>query len=207
MKTSVLIILGMLTFSTIFAQKTETKEPTQTEKQGIIVFKSLVYDFGTIPYASPAVAVFTFKNITKSPIKLTNVKTSCGCTGAEWPREEIAKKKKGKITVTYDSKRVGKFNKTVYVYVEGQENAIQLEIKGEVSPQEGSVPTEGKSVEGKDKSDGTNNQSGSGNVDKTDAINSGSKSSDVKKVSTDSQSFSNPEKKVAIKEPKNIKTQ
>jgi hypothetical protein len=148
--------------------------------------------------------IHKLKWLSLRPIKLTNVKTSCGCTGAEWPREEIAKKKKGKITVTYDSKRVGKFNKTVYVYVEGQENAIQLEIKGEVSPQEGSAPTEGKSVEGKDKSEGTNNQSGSENVDKTNATNSGAKSSDVKIVNSESTSFSNPERKVATKETKDI---
>ncbi len=137
MKTSVLIIVALLTFSYVNAQKPESKEPAKTEKQGVILFKNTVYDFGTIEYGSEAVAVFVFKNMTKQPVKLTNVKTSCGCTGAEWPREEIAKKKKNKITVTYDSKRVGKFQKTIYVYVDGQDNPVQLEIKGEVSPNNG----------------------------------------------------------------------
>lgn len=135
MKNLFIVIITVLSVSTVFAQKTTEKEPTVTKKTGNLVFKSLQYDFGTINYGDPAVAVFEMKNITKKPIKLTNVKTSCGCTGAEWPREEIAKKKKSKITVTYDSKRVGSFQKTVYVYIEGQEEPIQLTIKGQVSPQ------------------------------------------------------------------------
>ncbi len=196
MKTSILIILALLTFSSINAQKAESKEPEKTEKQGIIIFKSLTYDFGTIDYDSEAVAIFVFKNMTKQSVKLTNVKTSCGCTGAEWPREEIAKKKKNKITVKYDSKRVGKFQKTVYVYVEGQENPIQLEIKGEVSPQ-GEQPTESKSIENSKESD---NQS-VGNV-------SGDKQGDIKSVSksTGPSTMTKPVKKDIQSSPNNTGT-
>jgi hypothetical protein len=147
MRTIIFVAITMLLSFSAFAQKATEKEPQTTEKTGSIVFKSLVYDYGTMNYGDEAIAVFEMKNITKSPIKLTNVKTSCGCTGAEWPREEIAKKKKAKITVTYNSKNVGKFEKNIYVYVENQADPIQLTIKGEVLPQENSVIQENGKTE------------------------------------------------------------
>jgi hypothetical protein len=161
MKTTVFLV-AMLLFSTaIIAQEKKNEEPAKTEKPTSIIFKSTIYDFGKIEYGSDAIAVFVFKNVTKKPVKLTNVKTSCGCTAADWPKEEIAKKKKQKISVTYDSKRMGSFNKTIYVYIEGQENPIQLEIKGEVvkTEPETTTPTDGSQSNTSNPSDGTNGKS------------------------------------------------
>lgn len=146
MKSIFIIALVCLTASYSFSQEKVNSEPSKTKKTGIIVFKSLEYDFGLLNYDEEARAVFKFKNISKKPVKLTNVKASCGCTGTEWPREEIAKKKKGEIVVTYNSKIVGKFNKTVYVYIDGEENPIQLVIKGEVLNQEGESRKNDKNI-------------------------------------------------------------
>ncbi|NCC88156.1 MAG: DUF1573 domain-containing protein [Clostridia bacterium] len=132
MRNTILLVIMLLSTSILFAQGKTVTEPDQTSKQNSIVFKSTVYDFGTIAYGEEAKGVFEFKNISKKATKLTNVKASCGCTGTEWPREEIKKRKKGEISVTYDTKRVGKFHKNVYVYVDGNSNPIQLEVKGEV---------------------------------------------------------------------------
>jgi len=116
-----------------FSQEKGLENPVnKTEKSSGIIFKSQIYDFGTLEYGAEAIGVFEFKNISKKPIKLTNVKASCGCTGTEWSRDAIAKKKKSKISVSYDTKRIGKFDKNIYVYVEGTENPIQLQVRGEV---------------------------------------------------------------------------
>jgi len=131
MKNITLIISFIVLSGFIFAQD-DTNEPDKTSKASSIVFKSTVYDFGTLQYQEDATGEFVFKNVTKEPVRLTNVRASCGCTGTDWPREEINKRKKGTISVTYDTKRVGKFHKNVYVYVDGNPNPIQLEIKGEV---------------------------------------------------------------------------
>ena len=56
--------------------------------------------------------------------------------------EPVAKKKKGTIKVKYDSNRIGKFTKTIKVFIEGNENPIQLEIRGTiVSPNANDVKT------------------------------------------------------------------
>ncbi|MBO7134165.1 MAG: DUF1573 domain-containing protein [Bacteroidales bacterium] len=131
---AIMLIAG-IAFSQENAPKKEKKEKApveNVEKRSSILFDKLVHDFGTMEKGSDASCVFTFKNVTKKPVTLTNVKTSCGCTAADWPKEPIAKKKKGSIKVKYDSNRIGKFTKTIKVFIEGDEYPIQLEIKGTI---------------------------------------------------------------------------
>ncbi|MDY0140463.1 MAG: DUF1573 domain-containing protein [Bacteroidales bacterium] len=132
MKNIILIFTLMFSASFTFAQNNVKKEPETTSRQSSIMFKQTVFDFGTIKQGEEAKGVFEFKNLTKQSVKLTNVRASCGCTGTEWPREEIKKRGKGTVSVSYDTRRVGKFQKNVYVYIDGNDQPIQLEVKGEV---------------------------------------------------------------------------
>ena len=72
-------------------------------------------------------------------LKITNVQTSCGCTTAEKPTEPILPGKKSKISVKYDTKRVGDLNKSITVTTNVSETPIVLTIKGKILPQ---VPVE-----------------------------------------------------------------
>lgn len=139
MKRIFFIVAIMMIAGVAFSQENVAKpvkqsknETENVEKRSSIMFDKLVHDFGALEKGGDASCVFTFKNMTKKPVTLTNVKTSCGCTAADWPKEPIAKKKKGSIKVKYDSNRIGKFTKTIKVYIEGEENPIQLEIKGTI---------------------------------------------------------------------------
>ena len=140
-----IILIASVAFSQENAGKKEKKDKAPTEnveKRSSIVFDKLVHDFGTMEKGGDASCVFTFKNITKKPVTLTNVKTSCGCTAADWPKEPVAKKKKGSIKVKYDSNRIGKFTKTIKVFIDGNDNPIQLEIRGTIlSPNANDVKT------------------------------------------------------------------
>ncbi|MBO7652065.1 MAG: DUF1573 domain-containing protein [Bacteroidales bacterium] len=140
-----IVMIASVAFSQENGAKKEKKDKGQTEnveKRSSILFDKLVHDFGTMEKGGDASCVFSFKNVTKKPVTLTNVKTSCGCTAADWPKEPIAKKKKGSIKVKYDSNRVGKFTKTIKVFIEGNENPIQLEIRGTiVAPNANDVKT------------------------------------------------------------------
>ncbi len=147
-------IILLLLFSgftlTTFSQE-EEKKVEQTERAGDIIFKSTVYDFGILKYKEEAKGRFIFKNISKEPIKITNVRVSCGCTDAVWSREEIKKRKKSVIEISYDTKRVGKFHKNVFVYVNGNPKPIQLQIRGEVLSEEASKELDCKSRKRRDK--------------------------------------------------------
>ncbi len=136
----IFLILFVLTINFVaFAQENADKNSKKVkenaenvEKRSSILFKNMVYDFGAMEKGGDASCTFSFKNISKNPVTITNVKTSCGCTAAEYSKEPIAKKKKGFINVRYDSNRVGKFTKTIKVYVDGSSTPIQLEIRGTI---------------------------------------------------------------------------
>lgn len=91
------------------------------------------HDFGKIERNKPVTIEFTFKNPGMIPLVVTDVKSSCGCTVPDYPKEPIAPNGEGTIVVTYDAKVSGYFSKTVSVYTNTGEGVTQLFIKGEVN--------------------------------------------------------------------------
>lgn len=78
-------------------------------------------------------AVFKFVNIGSDPVMINNVRTSCGCTAADYPKNDIVPGDTAVIVVTYDPLgMMGRFEKTVKVYV-GKDNYLTtLYISGKV---------------------------------------------------------------------------
>lgn len=60
-------------------------------------------DFGTIPEGQKVDVSFRFRNTGSSPLVITNVRPSCGCTIAEQPQQPIAPGGEGKISATFNS--------------------------------------------------------------------------------------------------------
>ena len=109
----------------------------QIEKGAKIQFNKETHDYGTIPFSGDPYCTFEFKNTGNEALLITEARGSCGCTVPEWPKEPIATGASGSIKVTYDTKRVGSFQKSVTI----TSNAINeptkvINIKGEVLPQE-----------------------------------------------------------------------
>lgn len=90
------------------------------------------HDFGTIPYKKEATHLFEFTNPGKTPLIISDVKTSCGCTVPEWPKKPIKPGADGEIKIKYDAAFPGVFHKTVEVFYNGTGSPYNLEIKGEV---------------------------------------------------------------------------
>ena len=102
------------------------------QAQAKIEFKSDTVDYGEIAKGSDGVRVFEFTNTGNEDLKITDVKSSCGCTVPEKPKDPIAPGKTGQIKVKYDTNRVGPIRKTVTVYSNATEPIKALKIKGEV---------------------------------------------------------------------------
>ena len=101
----------------------------------VITFDRLSHDFGKISVEDGRVTtVFTFKNEGMSPLVLSNVRASCGCTTPSWPREPIEPGQTGSITVTYRPSGSGHFSKSVYVTSNATEQKVTLKIEGEIIP-------------------------------------------------------------------------
>jgi hypothetical protein len=121
-----LIIVG-----SVFGQKSE-KKPKPAKP--MLKFTTLEILRDSIPYDSKDLFIFEFKNNSKKPATIQGVQTSCGCTAAEKPTEPVQPGKKSKISVSYDTKRVGSFTKTITVTSDVSE-PIVLTIRGTVLPQ------------------------------------------------------------------------
>jgi len=97
-----------------------------------VSFSNERHDFGKIAFMKEAVYSFEFTNPGKTMLMIYDVKTSCGCTVPEWPKEPIRPGRRGQITIKYDAAYPGAFHKTVEVIYNGLESPFSLEIKGEV---------------------------------------------------------------------------
>jgi hypothetical protein len=97
-----------------------------------IEFNKTEYDFGKIPYQGNAMYEFKFKNTGNEPLVLNNVKSTCGCTVPDWPKEPIGPGETAKIQVKYNTRITGSFAKGITVYSNADQPTVQLRIKGEV---------------------------------------------------------------------------
>lgn len=90
------------------------------------------HDFGEILRGSKAVHIFTFRNLSDKPLVIDNVRTDCSCTASDWASLPVLPKEIGKITVSFDTDKMGYFRKKVTVWIRGQRQAEKLVIEGEV---------------------------------------------------------------------------
>ena len=107
-------------------------------QEPVITFEKTVHDFGKIHEEDGRVSVdFQFKNEGMTPLVLSNVRASCGCTTPKWTRDPIEPGQTGVITVTYNPNgRPGGFNKTVTITSNAKESTTRVYIKGEVIPKQ-----------------------------------------------------------------------
>jgi hypothetical protein len=96
-----------------------------------LVWKSESVDLGNIPQNKPVKVSFEFTNSSDAPVIISNVATSCGCTGATYSKEAIRPEESSLISVTYNAALLGVFNKTITVTLANNETK-QLVIKGTV---------------------------------------------------------------------------
>ncbi len=122
MKRISLILLVISAFTFAYAQKP------------VIEFETKTWDFGKFNEQDGSVTYqFQFTNRGGSPLVVSRVQASCGCTTPTWTKEPIEPGKKGSITVSYNpAGRPGVFTKSITVYSNATEEQSTLLIKGEV---------------------------------------------------------------------------
>jgi hypothetical protein len=96
-------------------------------------FKSETIDYGKIDKGSDGERIFIFTNIGDQPIIIKNIKSSCGCTVPEKSEKPVMPGENGEIKVSYDTKRVGGFSKSITIFSNATEAAKVIRIKGIVN--------------------------------------------------------------------------
>jgi hypothetical protein len=90
------------------------------------------YNFGQVQWKNPVTALYTITNTGTQPLLLTNVDPSCACSVAQWTQTPIAAGEQGSITVAYDARALGHFDKSIAVYTNVQAQPVYLRFTGEV---------------------------------------------------------------------------
>ena len=105
MKKIFLFTVMCVAFSICYAQENKVSEPANkpkpAEPKETIVFDKSKHDFGVISESDGILECeFTFVNEGDTPLVLTQVSPSCGCTAADYTKEPVAPGKKGFIKAT-----------------------------------------------------------------------------------------------------------
>jgi hypothetical protein len=138
--------LLLLLFIGIIAIQTKAQEVNPDSIVPIFEFEEDVIDYGDIAYNSDGNRVFIFTNIGKTPLIISQVKGSCGCTVPTKPEKPIMPGEVGEIKVKYATNRVGPFSKTVTITSNASEQRKVLRIKGRVLKDEAEDLQKKKSI-------------------------------------------------------------
>ncbi len=129
-KLALLLFIGSISLS-INAQNTAVKEADPNAPK--FKFETKTVDYGTIEQKSDPIRVFKFTNVGKSPLIISNVKGSCGCTVPSTPKEPIMPGKTGEITVKYDTNRIGQISKTITITSNADRPSITIPVRGKIN--------------------------------------------------------------------------
>ena len=118
------VILGFAFTASTAAAQDDTKAEFK--------FNEEKHDFGKIPQGTPVTTEFSFTNIGKEPLILTEVRPTCGCTIADYTKTPVAPGATGIIKITYNAAVAAPFNKTIVVTSNAKTPQKYLNIVGEV---------------------------------------------------------------------------
>ncbi|MBT4411596.1 MAG: DUF1573 domain-containing protein [Bacteroidetes bacterium] len=110
-------------------------------KDPVISIDKLNHNFGIVKEEGGLVYhTFNFTNNGSDPLVINNVRSTCGCTVAEWTKEPIMPMGKGTVKVSFDPQnRPGAFRKSITVSSNASESNITLYIVGLVQARPKSI--------------------------------------------------------------------
>ena len=123
-----IMFLGLFTF----AQETKVETLTTSDTGPQVSWEQQTVDFGEIPQNIPVTAEYKVTNSGKSPLIITSVQASCGCTATDYPKEPVQPGETAVVKATFNAKAVGTFSKTVTVFTNTTEGRSTLILKGKV---------------------------------------------------------------------------
>ncbi|MCG1035464.1 DUF1573 domain-containing protein [Polaribacter sargassicola] len=96
-------------------------------------FEKETIDYGKVSKGSNGEKVFVFTNVGDQPLIISKIQSSCGCTVPKKPEQPIMPGKKGEIKVSYDTKRLGGFSKSITIFSNAKSARKIIKIKGLVT--------------------------------------------------------------------------
>jgi len=101
--------------------------------QSKIKFSDPKKNFGFVKKGEKVNLQYEFTNEGDQPLLITEAKAECSCTTVNWPKEPIAPKQKGIITVIFDtSPTYDRQDRTVEVFSNAPGSPNKIRFKGVV---------------------------------------------------------------------------
>jgi hypothetical protein len=111
-----------------------------TERDSQIVFPSIsfdktLHDFGDITNGTPVETIFSYTNSGRSPLVVTDIKSTCGCTVPQgWSKSPLMPGESSQFSVKFNGKGSNKVSKTITLTTNTENGREQVRITAFVKP-------------------------------------------------------------------------
>lgn len=96
----------------------------------VITFEETEHDFGTIVNGTPVETKFKYTNTGKTPLVVSNIKSTCGCTvPSDWNRDPLAPGESSEFTVKFNGKGANQVQKTITLTTNTEKGTETVKIK------------------------------------------------------------------------------
>jgi len=101
----------------------------------VISFTETEHDFGTIVNGTPVETKFNYTNTGKTPLVVSNIKSTCGCTvPSDWNRSPLAPGESAEFTVKFNGKGANQVQKSITLTTNTEKGSEIVKIKAFVEP-------------------------------------------------------------------------
>lgn len=139
-KIAALSAQGAGTNSAITPTNAQATQPADPSTLGSFVFPAMEYDFGTIPEGKVVEHIFNFTNNGQSPLVISNITASCGCTSPDWTKSPVKPGESGFVKVIFNSAaKSGAQSPTVTIQANTEPTITRLNLRGTVIPKNGNA--------------------------------------------------------------------
>ena len=109
------------------------EEAHYTVGEPVMLFDTLIHDFGTIIEGERVVCYFDYTNPGGGDLIINGVETSCGCTIPRWSREPLKPGGKETLELIFDaSGRSGEQRKRITVKSNASNQEVRLTVRAKV---------------------------------------------------------------------------
>tara|TARA_B110000971_G_scaffold115214_1_gene118117 strand:- start:1000 stop:1473 length:474 start_codon:yes stop_codon:yes gene_type:complete len=100
-----------------------------------ISFDKTEHDFGQIMNGTPVETTFSYTNSGESPLVVTDIKSTCGCTVPQgWSKEPLMPGASSQFSVKFNGKGANKTSKTITLTTNTQTGREQVRISAFITP-------------------------------------------------------------------------
>ncbi len=97
-----------------------------------VSFEEVEHDFGTIKNGTPVETIFKYTNTGSSPLVVSNIQSTCGCTvPSDWTKQ-VAPGETGEMKVKFDGKGNGVVVKSITMTTNTEKGSETVRIKATV---------------------------------------------------------------------------